>query len=765
MEQLEEGVYECLVCCDVIKPFHAIWSCSVCYHIFHLNCIKRWFKTSSKQQTGWNCPACRSPYEQCPNIYRCFCGKQQNPLFIPGEPPHSCGSICGRKRKGNCSHSCNKWCHPGSCPKCPVMSEQFCGCGKTSVIKRCYQQNFFSCQQICNKLLNCQRHRCQLVCHDGNCNECDVIIEEDCFCGKKKRSRKCSDDVIGGFSCNDVCDRLLDCGNHRCQQICHPNKCQKCQLMPENVKTCVCGQTSISDVIVGGSPISRKSCLDPIPTCNKICNKPLKCSGEKIHFCQQTCHQGECKPCSNSTTQIICRCSKTKKRFTCHEYYDVINENNEVICKKRCNKKKNCGRHTCQETCCTITEHICEMICGRKLSCNLHRCEELCHRGRCHVCYDVSFDELSCYCGQQIIFPPIQCGTKPPQCENICTRTHSCSHPVRHNCHMEDICPPCVELTKKVCNCGKILRSNIQCFIENVSCGQICDKLLPCSHHCLKICHKGNCFDVNDKCKQLCQKLRPICNHPCLMTCHDGSCPVDDVICSFPVTVHCRCGRKSKQLRCHEERKRRKKSDFMTSSNDEQIDITGYLATDQMWQMECDDVCLVEIRSKKMAEALQIDDVTASKPDDIYSQFLRDSYKNDSKFFSQIENDLKNLIENINWMNLKSKNHSFVAMKKEKRRLIHELAEVFKCQSVSYDREPNRYVCVTAIQNISCEPCHLLTSSNKPLMTPHVNLMTSSLHKDRIPLRLAPYRSAAVTSSSVTSSRPINSIDYFDATD
>lgn len=105
----------------------------------------------------------------------------------------------------------------------------------------------------------------------------------------------------------------------------------------------------------------------------QICNKPLKCSGEKIHFCQQTCHQGECKPCSNSTTQIICRffnrkhffiisiekiiiyrCSKTKKRFTCHEYYDVINENNEVICKKRCNKKKNCGRHTCQETCCTV---------------------------------------------------------------------------------------------------------------------------------------------------------------------------------------------------------------------------------------------------------------------------------------------------------------------------------------------------------------------------------------------------------------------------
>lgn len=40
--------------------------------------------------------------------------------------------------------------------------------------------------------------------------------------------------------------------------------------MPENVKTCVCGQTSISDVIVGGSPISRKSCLDPIPTCNKV---------------------------------------------------------------------------------------------------------------------------------------------------------------------------------------------------------------------------------------------------------------------------------------------------------------------------------------------------------------------------------------------------------------------------------------------------------------------------------------------------------------
>lgn len=39
------------------------------------------------------------------------------------------------------------------------------------------------------------------------------------------------------------------------------------------------------------------------------------------------------------------------------------------------------------------------------------------------------FDELTCYCGAELMFPPIPCGAKPPECHRKCTKSHSCDHP------------------------------------------------------------------------------------------------------------------------------------------------------------------------------------------------------------------------------------------------------------------------------------------------------------------------------------------------
>ena len=41
-DQLRNSSYECMVCCETIGFTTAVWSCSSCYHIFHLRCIKRW---------------------------------------------------------------------------------------------------------------------------------------------------------------------------------------------------------------------------------------------------------------------------------------------------------------------------------------------------------------------------------------------------------------------------------------------------------------------------------------------------------------------------------------------------------------------------------------------------------------------------------------------------------------------------------------------------------------------------------------------------
>jgi transcriptional repressor NF-X1 len=45
-DQLTRGVLECLVCCDRVRQHDSVWSCTNCYHVLHLRCIKKWAKSS-----------------------------------------------------------------------------------------------------------------------------------------------------------------------------------------------------------------------------------------------------------------------------------------------------------------------------------------------------------------------------------------------------------------------------------------------------------------------------------------------------------------------------------------------------------------------------------------------------------------------------------------------------------------------------------------------------------------------------------------------
>ena len=52
IEQLTTEKYECMVCCEVIRCSKAVWSCSNCFHIFHLYCIKRWARSPTAAIEG-----------------------------------------------------------------------------------------------------------------------------------------------------------------------------------------------------------------------------------------------------------------------------------------------------------------------------------------------------------------------------------------------------------------------------------------------------------------------------------------------------------------------------------------------------------------------------------------------------------------------------------------------------------------------------------------------------------------------------------------
>lgn len=41
-----------MVCCDIIRVMAPVWSCQSCYHVFHLNCIKKWARSPASQADG-----------------------------------------------------------------------------------------------------------------------------------------------------------------------------------------------------------------------------------------------------------------------------------------------------------------------------------------------------------------------------------------------------------------------------------------------------------------------------------------------------------------------------------------------------------------------------------------------------------------------------------------------------------------------------------------------------------------------------------------
>ena len=315
---------------------------------------------------SWNCPKCRFDYEpnSSPNDYLCYCGKVRDPENDPWLLPHSCGQVCGRQLKPKCAHTCLLLCHPGPCPPCPAFVKETCFCGKsTPVPVRCTNRGW-SCDTVCGKLLNCQRHKCKLTCHSGNCEPCDAKITRKCRCESSTAERPCIEEY---FTCEKVCGKRLPCGRHNCQEKCHPpGPCPPCPLtLP---RKCPCGKTSVSGL----------SCdVEMTPSCFETCEKLLSCNE---HKCFQRCHTGDCGACRETVT-VRCRCGAKQKSVLCCQA-----QAGQVTCETKCQKMKSCGRHPCKKKCCPGDNcPPCDQVCNRPLSCGKHKCQSRCHRSVFHL--------------------------------------------------------------------------------------------------------------------------------------------------------------------------------------------------------------------------------------------------------------------------------------------------------------------------------------------------------------------------------------------
>lgn len=740
-DKLLKGTVECMICYDMVRRSAPIWSCSSCYSIFHLHCIKKWARaptsvdisTEKNQGFNWRCPGCQSVQLTSSKEIRyvCFCRKRVEPPSDLYLTPHSCGEPCGKPlekevpgsgvtKEDLCPHHCVLQCHPGPCPPCKAFAPpRLCPCGKKTITTRCSdRKSVLTCGKRCNKLLECRRHRCEDICHVGPCDTCQVSISASCFCKKKSEVVLCGEMTVKGevnvedglFSCSKPCEKNLSCGNHVCRETCHPGPCGDCDMLPGRIKTCYCGKTALEE--------QRQSCLDPIPSCSQTCGKRLPCG---LHDCKQRCHPGECAPCLVMVTQK-CRCGSSSCNVEC---YKTMMEEETFTCDRPCGRKKNCGRHRCSERCCPLSgsnnslsgdwdPHLCSMPCEKKLRCGQHACESLCHSGHCPTCPETIFSDLTCACGRSSIPPPLPCGTPPPSCHFPCSVPQPCGHSSTHSCHFGD-CPPCSVPIAKECIGGHVVLRNIPCGSKDIRCNKLCGKTRQCGMHaCARTCHPppcdsscGSSSGSKSSCGQTCGAPRRDCRHTCTALCHPyGTCP--DVRCEFPVSITCSCGRITATVPCDAGGNNSGYSADTVFEGSmiqklpsplQPIEANGKKIPLGQRKLMCDDECSKVERKRVLADAFG---VTTPNMDALHfgensaaSELFGDLFRRDPKWVLSVEERCKWLVLGRGRGGSNAlKVHVFCPMLKEKRDAVRLIAERWKLTVNAAGWEPKRFIVV-----------------------------------------------------------------------
>ena len=416
---------------------------------------------------------------------------------------------------------------------------------------------------------------------------------------------------IGGYSCGEVCGKVLACQRHRCDRVCHPLDCGVCPFTVTATTTCPCGKHLALEV----NPHWR-SCADPFPCCGEVCGKPLPCG---LHRCPLKCHTGPCPTCEAPCVQV-CRCGLTKRSVPCWALHggaaplglsaeQAAAQRAPFVCERVCKTELNCGRHRCEALCCPHrgqrsdgTFHVCQRVCGRLLNCGKHTCYLPCHSGPCVACGHVSMEPVTCACGKQVIPPPVRCGTAPPECHEPCPRLCPRGHSRHHPCHFGP-CPPCTVPTDRMCEGGHGIIKGVPCYREKVFCNRVCGKPLPCGHLCQRTCHEPPCTTEDvlaHGCGQVCGKKRALCEHTCQALCHPGK-PCPAVPCMFDVEVRCPCGRRRELQKC-----------LIGVSDDPQV-----LADLRNRHLECDSECRVIQRNRRLAEALNVGPAKLNLPESV----------------------------------------------------------------------------------------------------------------------------------------------------
>uniref|UniRef100_A0A452I3U3 NF-X1-type domain-containing protein n=1 Tax=Gopherus agassizii TaxID=38772 RepID=A0A452I3U3_9SAUR len=469
-------------------------------------------------------PKCRFEYKrsETPTRYYCYCGKVEDPELDPWLVPHSCGQVCEREFKPPCGHKCLLLCHPGPCPPCPKMVAIACYCKKAKPVPRRCSTKEWSCQLPCGQKLPCRQHNCENPCHPGNCQSCPRVSKQRCVCGRQTAERLCASPF---WQCEQVCGRTLPCGNHTCEQVCHSGPCGECPRSGK--RPCPCGKSMFFLPCTEDVPTCGDSC-DKVLECG-IHRCSQRCHRGPCELCRQEVEK-QCR-CGKHTKRMPCH-----KPYLCETKCIKIRDCQKHQCKRKCcsgncppcdqlcGRTLGCRNHKCPSVChrggcypcpetidvlCNCSKTVLKVPCGRERSTKPPKCKELCSRPP--TCHHPSQEKHSCHFGP--------C----PACRQSCQKVLKCSHLCPASCHDEALVkqtglhqpagpweqpsePAFIQTALPCPPCQVPVPTPLPCHSAGpYSCKRFCGRLLDCQNHtCMKECHK--CTKVNGNADR--QKVR-----------------------------------------------------------------------------------------------------------------------------------------------------------------------------------------------------------------------------------------------------------------
>ncbi|EDQ88887.1 uncharacterized protein MONBRDRAFT_37362 [Monosiga brevicollis MX1] len=256
------------------------------------------------------------------------------------------------------------------CPPCQVPVPRACKGAHTVRDLPCAANAPFGCDQTCDRLLACTRHRCAQPCHlplraGTSWHEQDLLLRRElgatsvpvaldslayATCEPLLRAHMASPSdggmasgegaelsglTAGCGACPRRCElpRPPGCPHTCAREWCHPGLCPPCKHIISHPCHCEALVLALDcDEWTRKLPGDR----DALLSCHHRCPRLLSCG----HQCTKDCHPGACSPASSCTklVSLRCPCKRRKERIPCQRVQAEQLEH--VACDAACRERQ-----------------------------------------------------------------------------------------------------------------------------------------------------------------------------------------------------------------------------------------------------------------------------------------------------------------------------------------------------------------------------------------------------------------------------------------